>query len=88
MLPGVSINLSCLHTDTDENRNSCPSFLKITTFLLASLYQKYSLKPALLFSAFWMQKYNEKKHKIMLLAEADLQIQDIPGSTSDSSFSW
>lgn len=80
MLPGVSINLSCLCTD--NNRNSCPS-----TLFLVSPYEKDYLKPALLFSAFWMQKH-ERKHKIMLLAEGDPQIQDVPGYNPDPSFSW
>lgn len=32
MLPGGSINSSCLYKDTDMNRNSCPSLPRITMF--------------------------------------------------------
>lgn len=47
-------------------------------------YQKHYLKPAWLFSAFWMYK---GKSKITPLTELDSQIQDMPGSNPNPSFS-
>lgn len=80
------IRVVSTQTQTRTEIAAHPSF-KFTTFFLASLYQKYYLKLALLFSALWMQKHNERKHKITL-AEVNSQIQDMPGFSPDPSFSW
>ena len=53
----------------------------------ASLYRTYYLKLASLLGAFALQKHNERKYKSTLLAEVNLQIQDVSGSSLDPSFS-
>lgn len=49
---------------------------------------KYYLKLVSLLGAFAMQKHNERKYKLALLAEVNLQIQDVSGSSLDPSFSY
>lgn len=53
----------------------------------ASLYRTYYLKLASLLGAFALQKHNERKYKSTLLAEVNLQIQDVSGSSLDPSSS-